>query len=608
MGIDSTQAKLTHIKETLDNLGSYPLPVETRSALLEAVRSVESLSEGLSTNRQNRRLAALYHVSQTLGASLDLNQVLDRVIESAISLMRAERVLVILRENENSDWEIQAAHKFDLSSRKLENLGVSRTVINTVLDSGRGVVTVDARSDPRFAQQHSVVFHSLRSILCAPLLLRNQVVGAVYIDNRGQSSLFDENDLDLLSALAAQAAVAIENARLYTRTDHALAQRVAELETLSQIDQELNASLELEQVLAITRRWAIKGAGAARAWILFETEDQNLLAAGMEFPDGAPLSLNAPAVQHACETGEVQMVQSPEEGHARLLAPLIYGGVTFGVLLVEKQAGFSEAEIQFVRRLSGRAATAIENARLYLAVQQANLEKTKFVSIVSHELRVPMTSIKGYTDLMIKQVVGPVNEQQRSFLEVVRNNVERMAALVADLSDISRIETGRIRLECETLEIYRYVDETVKSMRPRIEERGQSLRTDLPPGLPKVQADPNRLVQVLTNLVNNAWKYTPHGGQILLTADLLEDAHNQPAFVRIAVRDSGIGIGPEDQARLFTQFFRSEDPLVREQQGWGLGLNVVKRLVALMGGEVGFNSQLGEGSTFWFTLPVSPGG
>lgn len=244
-------------------------------------------------------------------------------------------------------------------------------------------------------------------------------------------------------------------------------------------------------------------------------------------------------------------------------------------------------------------ALSAENARLNQAVQQANLARSGFVSAVTHEIRVPMTSIKGYTDLLRQGVIGPVNEQQLDFLNTIRNNVERMSTLVSNLSDISYIETGRLKLQLADIYLRISLEEAHNSLNLKLAEKEQTLTVDLPANLPPVRADSIRLVQVLHNLLSNAHKYTPPKGKIAV--------HASPtgSFVRVEVSDTGIGIRPEDQSLLFTQFFRSEDPAVREQQGWGLGLCVVKRLVDIMGGEVGVQSQVGEGSTFWFTVPVS---
>jgi signal transduction histidine kinase len=175
-----------------------------------------------------------------------------------------------------------------------------------------------------------------------------------------------------------------------------------------------------------------------------------------------------------------------------------------------------------------------------------------------------------------------------------------MSVLVSDLSDISHIEAGRLKLSLTQLRLRDHVEDTLNSLRPKIEENHQSLEVDLPNDLPIIHADPNRLVQVLNNLLSNANKYTPPEGKIILRA------RQEDGFVRVEVSDNGFGISPEDQANLFTQFFRSEDPNVREQQGWGLGLSVTRRLVEIMGGEIGVQSELHKGSTFWFTIPTVP--
>lgn len=231
------------------------------------------------------------------------------------------------------------------------------------------------------------------------------------------------------------------------------------------------------------------------------------------------------------------------------------------------------------------------------AMTMAQQAKNKFVSVVTHELRLPLTSIKGYTDLLRQEIVGPINEQQAEFLDTVRKNVERMSALISDLSDISHLETGRIKFAIQTIPVRQAIEGALNQYLTRIAEKGQVLEVNLPNEIPNLKADPNRLLQVLSSLISNAWKYTPSGGKITLRAIPEQDD------VRLEISDTGIGISPQEQVKVFTQFFRSENEAVREYPGWGLALNLSKRLVEAMGGSMGFESKLGEGSTFWFTLP-----
>jgi signal transduction histidine kinase len=402
-----------------------------------------------------------------------------------------------------------------------------------------------------------------------------------------------------LTTFATQAAVAIENARLYTRTDQALAARVAELETLNQIDQDLNARLDLNHVLDITRHWAITGTDAAQGWVALREEETNTL----QLVPGSQENLVPVAVDNALVSLNAEtpsnIIELEDDSRKYLLAPIFHGGEIIGALAVAQDTSFPDSAQEFLGRLAGHASAAIQNARLHQIVQQANEAKSQFVSIVTHELRIPLTSIKGYTDLIRQKAVGEINEQQLSFLNIIRNNVERMATLISDLSDISRIERGKLKLEPKSIHLHDQVEETLNGLRHRLEVKSQSLETDIPDDLPDVFADPNRLVQVLTNLVSNAWKYTPVEGHIIVRA------RQKDQIVHIAVIDNGIGISQEDQEKLFTQFFRSENPAVREVTGWGLGLSVTQRLVEIMGGDIGFESTLGDGSTFWFTLPVA---
>ena len=590
---------LKSLQKLLKNLERQDLPIDTARLAAQAAESLTHLAEDLAQGEEQGRLAALYRVSSILGGSLNLNEVLNQVMDAVIELTHAERGFLVLITPESGELVLRAARNFVGESLSEENMQISRTVVDAVIRTGNGVVTTNAQEDPRFERQESVIAFALRSILCAPLRSRGNIIGAVFVDNRVQTGLFDEADLSMLNAFAAQAAVAIENARLYTQTDQILAARVEELETLSQVDRALNQSLELDHIVDTTLEWAKRG-GASGGWIaLFERDGATL--ARVSAPDrGAYLSPSEPVVAQTLANGtSMAFPPSAEEGLPARLAIPLQTSHPLGVLVVESAEPFSEEASKFLGRLASRASAAIENARLFQAVQDANQAKSKFVSVVSHELRIPMTSIKGYTDLLLQGMIGPVTDSQRNFLEVIKNNVERMRVLVSDLSDISRIETGRLRLENAATPVHELVDQVVKGLQPKIEEKEQTLQVSVPETLPPCFADPNRVIQVLNNLVSNAWKYTPGGGQISVNAR----ENGQHLYVEVV--DNGLGISEEDQAKVFSQFFRSEDEKVRAETGWGLGLNVTKQLVELMGGEMGFRSQLGEGSTFWFTVPVA---
>jgi signal transduction histidine kinase len=218
-----------------------------------------------------------------------------------------------------------------------------------------------------------------------------------------------------------------------------------------------------------------------------------------------------------------------------------------------------------------------------------------------------MTSIRGFTDLLASGVVGSVNENQANFLNTIRSNVDRMATLVSDLADVSRIEAGRLRLEFGAVPVNEIVDEVVRSTRTQILEKKQTLIVNLPEDLPPMWGDRVRVIQVLTNLVSNAYKYTQAEGLIQINAELAlnEWTEGSPQVIHISVKDNGYGISPENQAKIFQKFYRSDDQKIRDAPGTGLGLNITKQLVELQGGAIWFESEFRSGTTFHFTIPIS---
>jgi signal transduction histidine kinase len=449
------------------------------------------------------------------------------------------------------------------------------------------------------------------------------VIGVIEVINRKDGLPFIEDDQTLLSAFAGQAAVGIENARLFTLTDQELASRVEELSVMQRIDRELNASLEISRAMRITLEWAMRQS-KAEAGLIGMLVDEKLRVMAEQgygdlsgrFADGI-LSLDMPAVKSAVEMAQPQQVSlqaDAQDGilpgaHTQIVIPIRREADVIGLLLLESVSD-SQQDVAFLNRLSDHAAIAISNAQLYAEVQQANDAKSEFVSFVAHELKNPMTSIKGYTELLAAGAVGPINEMQNNFLHTIRSNVERMSTLVSDLNDNSKIEAGRLRLDYKAVDLPEVVDEVTRSTSRQIEDKKQEIELQVPETLPQVWADQTRVSQVLTNLVSNAHKYTPEGGKIIVGTEVSAnqwDPEGAAQVVHIWVKDNGIGISLEDQQKIFSKFFRSDDQKAREAPGTGLGLNITKSLVEMQGGKIWFDSEFRKGTTFHFTVPVAEG-
>jgi signal transduction histidine kinase len=318
-----------------------------------------------------------------------------------------------------------------------------------------------------------------------------------------------------------------------------------------------------------------------------------------EFSGTQELPLTHPLIGQVFESEEAALQITPpsvEPARTVLCVPIRRENSVIGVvtLVAVRADAFDEDAQALVSRLADRAAIAIENSRLYDAVQAANRAKSEFVSLVAHELRVPMTSISGYADLL--PVVGPVNDQQGKFLETIKNNVHRMIVLVNDLNDISRIESGQLFIELGEVDLKTVFAEAKDGVMRQIEERGHHLVEHIDPNLPAVYGDHSRVVQVLVNLLSNAYKYTPRGGTITLAAQ--RDGER----VSVSVADSGVGMTPEQLRNVGTKFWRADNDHVINQPGTGLGLAITQNLITLMGGTLDVQSTPGQGSTFTVRL------
>jgi signal transduction histidine kinase len=238
---------------------------------------------------------------------------------------------------------------------------------------------------------------------------------------------------------------------------------------------------------------------------------------------------------------------------------------------------------------------------------EANRAKSEFISLISHELRTPMASIKGFAELLQTGAAGQVNAGQIKFLDSILNGVSQLLRLVSDLADISRIESGQLNLEFDRISVSMLFDQVVSSNTVAVNEKEQKLVVELPEDILVVRGDHFRLIQILNNLVSNAHKYTPEQGAIRLRAEAMDMADGvEEPMVKITVEDNGIGIHPDVQGQIFSKFFRAADDFVRLEPGTGLGLNITRYLVELHNGRIWFESAYRKGTSFHFTVPVFP--
>lgn len=574
--------------------------IENLSLLLERVEAEQKQRKAI------KRFEALYNVSRVLGSSLDLQTVLDQVMDAILQLTGAERGFLMLRDDDGG-LTPKTARNLDQQTLSSEEFKYSRTVTNQVLDSGKPILTTNAAEDPRFAGQASIVSQSLRSIMATPLWARGKVIGVAYVDSRAMAGLFNEDDLTALDALSGQAAVAIDNAILFNATDQQLALRVDELQQLRRIDLLLNETLDSDKAMLYTLEWACRLAEATSGQLgLIEGDPAHVHLVhhyGSDAVSTPNLENIYPQVWDVVNTGRAITFDTGQYGAQTLLiVPIRREQKVIGVVVLRRDdaSPFSAEHQEIVERVVTRASVAIENARLYAAVQAADQAKSEFVGIVAHDLKTPMTSISGYADLTLLH--GKLEDRPAEFVKRIKDTVKRMEILVSDLADISRIEGGHFFMEHSRVRVADIIQAVKDGSMPQIEERHHVFVENVAPDLPDMWVDYYRLLQVLTNLVSNAYKYTPDGGTITLTV------RQEANTIVFEVEDTGIGLSPESIAKLGTKFWRAEDDYTRSQPGTGLGFAITRSLIEQMGGKLRINSAVGQGSIFSFNIPVAAAG
>lgn len=581
-----------------------------------------------AAERRALQFASLNQVSRTVNQTLDLETVLQLVMEKSLELLDAEAGSLLLADDDAESLTFKVVLGPVGGQLRGAQVAIgSGSIVGTVAHERRSLIVNDVRTDPRWntSFDQSTEFVT-RNLICVPMVSHDRLVGVIEAVNKRDSKIFSEEDTELLSSFAAQAAIALENARLFTMTDQALAERVQELHTMQFIDRQLNSTLvDFARVMDLTLEHAMDAVDASSGVVgMMDNEGIGLyLLAQRGMPTeyaryhDVAWPIEKGIIGRVARTGQPVIVDDVQKDpdfvaatavtRSQMNVPILYQDQVRAVISLESAhpAAFSQPDLDFITRLADHAAIAIENARLYHQAQAANQAKTEFMSVASHELKIPMTSIKGYAKLLTLGAAGDLTQQQNDFLNIISANVDRMDRLVADLLDVSRIEAGRLRLEMHQVDLHEVIETVIESVKAEVEARQLTLEVEAPPILPPIWGDQGRVIQILTNLVSNAYKYTPDGGQIHIAING-HTGSTSPDHLTVSVRDTGVGISPEDQKKLFTKFFRADDPRVRDVPGTGLGLSITKSLVEIHGGEIWFRSAPDRGTTFTFTLPIAP--
>jgi signal transduction histidine kinase len=572
------------------------------------------------------RLPAASRLSPALYATL--NAALDRLLEvlgvdgGTVRLLEEEtRELVLVAHRGFPPQMAQDAHR-----RK-----VGEGLSGLALQQEAPIVVEHLSQHPTLASSR-LRQEGYESCMVVPLRLHGQIIGTLSLFARSARG-FDTYERSFFY----QVGVTLENALLYEEA----ARREQEAAFLDRATRLFNSTLDLDVILQQVTRLATEVLGDSCSILLIETGNTYLVPAASYHPDSQAQEARLQVQrEHPIRIGDAERVaglaavdgrpylvkDARQEGgvqyvdqfniHSMIAVPIIVKDRILGVLatsITHPGRQFTQVDLRLAMALADRAALAIENSRLYAQerrlrqeledlnqkVQEANRLKTEFVTVVTHELRSPLTSITGYLDLLLEEGREGA-EAREAYLQIVKRNADRLLQLINDLLDLARLEAGKLELKRVPLDLEGLIREVSEALRLQIEGKGQHLRLDLAAPLPVVSGDPERLTQILLNLVSNAHKYTPQGGSITVAT------RAERAGVCIAVQDTGIGLSSEEQQQLFTKFFRTEHPLVREAEGTGLGLAIASALVELHGGTLTVVSTPGQGSTFNVILPAAP--
>ena len=618
----------THVLGVLDVAYAQPHPFSGDELRLlelladQAALSIDRAQLFAEANRRINQLATIARIGSVASSSLDVTEILSTTLDLVAEAMAVEAGTIFVLE-QGKPTIVEAVGRPKEHARWDED-GVAAWVVST------GQPLRLPANDPSAVKGTPLPLGisllsgiAPRSFLCVPIKAQGQVIGGIELVNRVGQTGFDPHDQELLVAVMATSAAAIENARLYQE----MQKRLAESTALCSMASHTTGSLALEQVLdAIVQQLReVISCRAITVFLINEQAQELTIAAasgirpefrdttrikvgegisGLVFQERRPINLRD-VKQEAPDLGLDPRV------NALLVVPLMAKSNVIGTLSVDSLArnAFTADHERLLTIVAAQAASAIENARLFQAERQRAEElarayaelkeldrlKSQFVQNISHELRTPLTFVKGYADLLAEEAMGPLTPRQRQSIDIISKKTEAIIELVngiITLQELEAVQTPKAQVSLSSV-----LSMVLDTARATAMGAGIETRNLLPDGKLWIRADEDRLIQVFDNLMGNAIKFSPQGGTITISATEL------PEHWQVAVQDTGIGIPQDKLEKIFDRFYQIDGSTTRRFGGAGLGLAIAKEIVQDHGGQIWAESTLGEGSTFYIKLP-----
>jgi signal transduction histidine kinase len=517
--------------------------------------------------------------------------------------------------------------------------------INAVITEQKSLIIPDVNEFPGWVKVPSAAH--VRNWLAVPLVTQGKTIG-LYSMDKTAPNFFTEEHIRMAETLAGQAAIAIQNALLFESERSALAQaesQTRQLTALNRVAQAATSVLDLKNILYLAAREMVNLLHARSVGVALLNAEKTaveVVAYASIHDEPSSVGLVIPlegniATQKVIKTRQSIVINdaqnTPLQDEATravmrqrntqciMITPLLARGEVIGTIgpdTDDPERTFTPEEVQLAETIASQMAGAVENARLLIQAQEAqaaaeaaNLAKSGFISNVSHELRTPLTSIIGFAkmthkdlqerifpnivseDRKVKRAIAQADES----LGIIVAEGERLTGLINSLLDLAKIEAGKVEWKDEVLRVEEVLERAILATASLVAQKALALARVIEPNLPVLHGDRDRLIQVVINLISNAVKFTPQG-------TITCQARREGRFVVVSVRDSGIGIAPEDQPKVFEKFKQVGDTLTDKPQGTGLGLPICKEIIEHHGGQIWVESEPGKGSTFYFNLPL----